>query len=229
MRRSHRAGQRDMGTDGYSGRAVLPPGQHHSADSALALSPSIGLRGSAPSPFHFKFQTPPTCFLLLSPAATRRGSAPPRSGRGIQAARRRGGGGGGAGDDGVPLRLLPRVRRRRRCEGRRRPQHVPGPRDDDDDDDPTGWSACAVIAESTAPSSPWMRSWICVSLARNVSRGWLTMPACVCVCVRSSGWYGQEDQATVEERALRRVSARRCPTTFFVGSICRFVLSFAHS
>jgi hypothetical protein len=37
----------------------------------------------------------------------------------------------------------------------------------------------------------------------------------LCVCVRSSGWYGQEDQATVEERALRCVPARRCPTIFF--------------
>jgi hypothetical protein len=226
MRRSHRAGQRDMGPDGYSGRAVLPPGQHHSADSALALSPSIGLRGSAPSPFHFKFQTPPTCFLLLSPAATRRGSAPPRSGRGIQAARRRGGGGGGAGDDGVPLRLLPRVRRRRRCEGRRRPQHVPGPRDDDDD--PTGWSACAVIAESTAPLSPWMRSWICVSLARNVSRGWLTMPACVCVCVsvRQDGT-GRRIRPP-SRNALSAVFQREGAQPFFC-SICSSVLSFAHS
>ncbi|ONM25275.1 hypothetical protein ZEAMMB73_Zm00001d006861 [Zea mays] len=32
-----------------------------------------------------------------------------------------------------------------------------------------------------------MRSWICVSLARNVSRGWLTMSACVCVSVRQDG------------------------------------------
>ena len=115
----------------------------------------------------------------------------------------------------MPLRLLPSVRRRWRGEGSRWPARasVPGPRDDGDDE-PPGWSACAVLAESAAPSSPWTRPGFVCQWGWNASRGWLTLPDCVAVRQDGAGRRTRPPSRNALSAVFQREGAR------FFFSVC---------